>query len=99
VIAQLPITSGAVATSGDYERYLDYGGRRYSHILDPHSGESVSGWQSVTVLAPSCLVAGSVSTIAMLKGTMEAAVWLRDSGSAYLGIDASGTVISNLAYA
>ena len=96
VIAQLPIASGAVATSGDYERYLDFGGRRYSHILDPHTGESVSGFQSVTVLAPSCLVAGSVSTIAMLKGEAGAARWLRDSGAAYFALDAAGQVISNL---
>ena len=96
VVAQLPIASGAVATSGDYERYLDYGGRRYSHILDPRTGESVNGFQSVTVLAPTCLVAGSVSTIAMLKGTTDAATWLRDSGAAYLAVDTTGRVISNL---
>jgi len=97
VVAQLPIASGAVATSGDYERYLDYGGRRYSHILDPRSGESVSSFQSVTVLAPTCLVAGSVSTIAMLKGATDAAMWLEDSGAAYFAVDAAGSVISNLA--
>ena len=96
VIAQLPIASGAVATSGDYERYLEYEGRRYSHILDPRSGESVAGWQSVTVLAPSCLVAGSVSTIAMLKGTTDAARWLEDSGAMYFAVDADGRVVSNL---
>ena len=96
VIAQLPIASGAVATSGDYERYLDFGGRRYSHILDPRTGESVSCFQSVTVLAPSCLVAGSVSTIAMLKGETDAVRWLGDSGAAYFALDASGQVISNL---
>ena len=97
VVAQLPIASGAIATSGDYERCLDYQGRRYSHILDPHTGESVAGWQSVTALAPTCLVAGSVSTIAMLKGVSGAKKWLQDSGAAYIAVDAAGQVVSNLA--
>lgn len=97
MIAQLPIASGAIATSGDYERYLDFDGKRYSHILDPRSGESVHGFQSVTVLAPSCLVAGSVSTIAMLKGQAGAAAWLRDSGAAYLAVDETGKIMSNFA--
>ncbi len=97
MIARLPVASGAVATSGDYERYLDFGGRRYSHILDPRSGESVAGWQSVTALAPSCLVAGSVSTIAMLKGAAGAAAWLEDSGASYFAVDDAGQVVSNLA--
>jgi thiamine biosynthesis lipoprotein len=96
VIARLPIATGAVATSGDYERFLDYDGRRYSHLLDPRSGESVMAFQSVTVLAPSCLVAGSVSTIAMLKGATDTAAWLGDSGAAYLAVDAAGRVISSL---
>ena len=95
VIAQLPIASGAIATSGDYERFFDFEGKRYSHILDPRSGESVHGFQSVTVLAPTCLVAGSVSTIAMLKGSAGAAAWLRDSGAAYLAVDETGEIISN----
>ncbi len=97
VIAQLPIASGAIATSGDYERFLENDGKRYSHILDPRSGESVHVFQSVTVLAPTCLVAGSVSTIAMLKGTTGAQAWLADSGADYLAIDAEGNLISNIA--
>jgi thiamine biosynthesis lipoprotein len=96
VIARLPIASGAIATSGDYERYLDYRGTRYTHILDPKSGESVQGFQSVTVLAPTCLVAGSVSTIAMLKGNALAGEWLNDSGAGYLAVDANGQVLTNL---
>ncbi len=99
VIAQLPIASGAIATSGDYERFLEHDGKRYSHILDPRRGESVHGFQSVTVLAPTCLVAGSVSTIAMLKGSAGAQAWLADSGADYLAIDADGNLISNIAVA
>ncbi len=68
VLATVAIASGAVATSGDYERYIDAGGRRYCHILNPITGMSVNGLQCVTAFAPTCLVAGSITTIAMLKG-------------------------------
>jgi thiamine biosynthesis lipoprotein len=90
VIATLPIASGAIATSGDYERFLDFDGRRYSHILDPRTGESVQGFQSVTAFAPTCLVAGSVTTIAMLKGEREGLAWLKSSGCKFLAVDATG---------
>ncbi len=67
-LATVSIASGAVATSGDYERYLEHNGRRYSHILNPLTGLSVNGLQCVTAFAPTCLVAGGITTIAMLKG-------------------------------
>lgn len=99
LLATLPIVSGAVATSGDYERYLDFEGRRYSHILNPKTGESVAGLQSVTVLASSCLVAGSISTIAMLRGGGQekhsGAAWLADCGAHYLAVGADGKELHN----
>ena len=95
MLASVPIVSGAVATSGDYERYIDFAGRRYSHILNPKTGESVSGLQSVTVFAPSCLVAGSISTIAMLRGAKGGAEWLADCGAPYLAVGANGRKIHN----
>lgn len=76
-IAQLPVYSGGMATSGDYERYFEHKGRRYCHILNPKSGWPVSYWASVTVLAPSTLLAGTLSTIAMLKEAA-AAPWLAE---------------------
>jgi len=98
IIATLPIASGAIATSGDYERFLEFNGRRYSHILDPRTGEPVVGPQSVSVLAPTCLVAGSISTIAMLKGEQDARPWLAQSGCRYLAVDAEGEVYSSAGF-
>ncbi|RJG21820.1 FAD:protein FMN transferase [Massilia cavernae] len=91
VIASIPVTAGALATSGDYERYFETGGRRYCHILHPASGCPVTFWRSVSVLAPLATVAGSHATIAMLKqhGGLR---FLDDSGLAYLAVDREGRI-------
>jgi thiamine biosynthesis lipoprotein len=65
-IASIALETGALCTSGDYERYFEKDGRRYCHILDPKSGMPVRHWQSVTVIAPLAVAAGSCTTIAML---------------------------------
>ncbi len=60
---------GAIATSGDARRYLFRDGVRYSHVLDPRSGWPVQqAPHSVTVLANTCIEAGSHSTLALLRG-------------------------------
>ena len=49
----LPITDHAVSTSGDYRNFFEEGGRRYSHHIDPRTGETVAhGLASVTVVLP-----------------------------------------------
>ena len=61
---------GAIATSGDANRYLLKDGVRYSHILNPKTGWSVIGApNTVSVSAPTCIEAGMMSTLAMLQGS------------------------------
>ena len=48
-MATLEVTRGAVATSGDYERYLEIDGRRYCHIVSPRTGRPVQGLAGVSV--------------------------------------------------
>jgi thiamine biosynthesis lipoprotein len=92
LLATIAISSGALATSGDYERYFELDGRRYCHILDPRSGYPAQHWRSVSVLAPLAVAAGSVATIAMLKQD-EAIAFLDDAGLAYLAVAKDGAVI------
>ena len=93
-IAGLDLAAGAVATSGDYERYFELDGVRYCHILDPRSGMPVRHWQSVSVIAPLCVVAGSCSTIAML---LEAGArdFLDAQQVQWLGVAPDGTLQGN----
>ena len=59
-IARIALDTGGLATSGDYERFMIVDGERYSHLLDPRTGESHRGGPAgVSVVAPHCLVAGS----------------------------------------
>ncbi len=89
LLATVPLVSGGLATSGDYERYFELNGRRYCHVLDPRSGQPVTHWRSVSVLAPLAVVAGNCSTIAMLKQA-EGLAFLQSTGMAYLAVDHDG---------
>ena len=77
---RVQLARGAVATSGDANRYLLKDGLRYGHILDARSGWPVPDTpRSITVAAVSCSEAGSWTTQAMLKGA-RAEEYLRDNG-------------------
>lgn len=92
-IGSVDVVKGAVATSGDYERYFELGGVRYCHILDPRTGWPARHWQSVSVHAPVCVAAGACATIAMLMPVDEARAFLQAQGLRHLAVAADGTVI------
>ena len=97
IAATWQVASGAIATSGDYERFIEVDGVRHCHILDPRSGRPVHGFRSVTVHAPSCLVAGSAATIALLQGDTEGLRWLESLGLPFHAILGDGRVAGNFA--
>ncbi len=76
VMQTILLREGALASSGDYERCIMVDGVRYGHILNPKTGWPVRHLAAASVVADFCVVAGSASTIAMLK---------EDSGPAWLG--------------
>ena len=65
LLATLDLDDGeAVGTSGDYKRFYEIDGKRYSHIIDPRTGYPVAGVESVTVLVRGGAGAGALSDAA-----------------------------------
>ena len=70
--AGVAVTDHAVATSGDYLRSFVLNGRRYGHIIDPRTGYPANnGCRAVSVIAPSCTIAGILTTTALILGPQE----------------------------
>lgn len=65
----------SVFTSGDYERYFDWEGQRYDHIIDPRSGYPAQGLSSVTVFAAQGDLADAAATALFVAGP-KAKDWL-----------------------
>lgn len=68
IVGILYVEDKAVATSGDYERYFEYEGVRFTHILDPSTGMPAQGVMSATVVAPTGIEADVLSTAAFVLG-------------------------------
>lgn len=67
------ISAGAVATSGDYERFISHGGKKYHHIIDARSSSIRDDISSVTVFAHDTVNANAYSTAAMCMGAEDGA--------------------------
>jgi thiamine biosynthesis lipoprotein len=64
----LLLANCGVATSGDWERYVDIGGKRYSHIVDPKTGLGLTNRALVTVVAPTGIAADALTKCVMIPG-------------------------------
>lgn len=67
--ALLPLKNGAVVTSGNYEKYVTFNNKRYSHIIDPRTGYPSSGIISVSVFAAKAELADALATSIFVMGT------------------------------
>ncbi|HQU97915.1 MAG TPA: FAD:protein FMN transferase [Nitrosomonas sp.] len=89
ILTTVELYAGAVASSGDYERCITLNGKRYGHVLNPKTGWPVSYMVAVSVIGDFCVVAGSASTIAMLKEEQGTA-WLKELGLPHLWVNLQG---------
>lgn len=66
--AEIELAEGAVCTSGDYARFIEIGGRRFSHIIDPRSGRPSETTHAVTVVGPDAATADGWATALSVLG-------------------------------
>lgn len=62
------LANAAITTSGDAFQHVEIDGRRYSHIVDPHTGLGLTDRLAVSVIAPDCTTADSLATAACVLG-------------------------------
>jgi len=67
-LSYLDITNAAIATSGNYEKYIIIDGKKYSHTIDPKTGLPVQGIKSVTIISPNAEIADAMATPVMIMG-------------------------------
>ncbi len=68
LLAVVPLHEGSVTTSGSYEKFVVFNGKRYAHIINPATGYPATGLTSVTVFGPSTETANGFSTSLMVLG-------------------------------
>lgn len=68
IFSYMQISGLAVATSGNYEKYVMIGGKRYSHTINPRTGLPVSGIKSVTIISPNAEVSDAMATPVTIMG-------------------------------
>jgi thiamine biosynthesis lipoprotein len=68
LFSYLNITDMAVATSGNYEKFVIINGKKYSHTIDPRTGLPVSGIKSVTIITLNAEIADAMATPVMIMG-------------------------------
>jgi len=68
ILGYLELKNEATATSGDYERFFEFNGKRYSHIINPQTGRPVSGTLATTIVAPTGTEVDALSTIVFVLG-------------------------------
>ncbi len=94
ILATIPLKQGAVTTSGSYEKFVVFNGKRYSHIINPATGYPSTGLCSVTVFGPNAEIANGFSTSSMVLGKKEAIKLLNQfSDYSYIMITDSGKMI------
>lgn len=92
LLGLLKITEGSVSTSGDYERFYVYKGKRYHHIIDPKTGFPAQGCHGVTVVCSDATDADAVSKVPFILGPKKGLKFVDKAGCRGLVVDMKGEV-------
>lgn len=96
LLAIIALKNTAITTSGSYEKFVIFNGKRYSHIINPVTGYPATGLCSVTILGPNAEIANGFSTSAMVLGKKDAIKLLNNFPNyQYLFITDSGKIIKS----
>ncbi|PCE64336.1 FAD:protein FMN transferase [Sediminicola luteus] len=68
VFTWMPVLESSVATSGNYEKFVTFKGKRYSHIIDPRTGYPTHGISSVTIFAKKAELCDALATAVFIMG-------------------------------
>lgn len=68
IFSYMNITDMAVATSGNYEKYIVINGKKYSHTINPKTGLPIRGIKSVTIISRNAEIADAMATPVMIMG-------------------------------
>ena len=89
-IAARNLSFAAIATSGDTEQFVEIDGTRYSHVVDPRTGQALTNRRSATVIAPSGLLADGYATALTVMSEEEAAPIIQNNPEIFVYTRHSG---------
>ena len=89
-LAALDVRDAAFSTSGDYERFYEWNGARYHHLIDPRTCEPARASRSATVLARSATEAEILTKAAFVSGELSS---VEKHGAAAVIVRADGSVL------
>ena len=86
----IALTTGAVVTSGDYQRVYTVDGKKYHHIIDPATNDPADRWRSITVVCPDSALADALSTALFLLPLEEGQALAESCGAQAYWLDSDG---------
>ena len=92
LLVKIPLSSGALASCGDYERKFEHDGKHFNNMLNPRTGWPCAGLRAASVAADKCLQAGAIASIALLRNEADGILLLEESTLPYVYMTGEGKV-------
>ncbi len=93
IFSWLPVLESSVATSESYDKYITFDGKKYSHILDPRTGNPTSGISSVSVFSKTAELSDALATAIFVLGVDSGMALINQlQGTEAIIVDSSNTM-------